>query len=349
MAGRDAGHTRRVAAGPADPRTVWTAELDRVRAAGTPSVVDGRLYVPVDAVSDRARHRHRIHALAASTGDERWRVPLRSEPNAPPAVSGDSIVVTARRSTDRGRIVCFQKRYGDEDWLFDTDARLTAPPTIESGVVYVPDWSGYVHALSVPDGSVRWSRQVDGGERARTFTEPVAIRDGTVYLGSQSGATGVVALDAKTGETRWTASTRAVTGGPVVNREGLVVRSHRRVVAFDTDGTRRWSFGVLEGTARPVAVDTGRVYVPARETLYAINWSGERAWTYEPSGGRVGTPTVAGDTVLVRGTDRLTALSREDGEELWRASADGSGRAVATPEAIFLSGGGGNVLALGET
>jgi len=112
-----------VAAGPTNPETVWTSERSSPR-AGTPAVSNGQLYVPVDAISDTARHRYRIHALSAATGDERWQVPLRSEPNAPPAVSGDHIVVTAQRALEQGRIVCFQTRYGNEDWLVDIDAKL---------------------------------------------------------------------------------------------------------------------------------------------------------------------------------------------------------------------------------
>ncbi|WP_137285619.1 outer membrane protein assembly factor BamB family protein [Halorussus salinisoli] len=348
MVGRNPSHTREVAATPTDPQTVWITELDQGRATGTPAVVDGRLYVSVDAISDTARHRHRIHALTAATGEERWQVPLRSEPNGPPAVSGDRIVVTARRSLEQGRIVCFQTRYGEEDWLVDIDARLTAPPTIDGGVVYIPDWRGQVHALSVSDGSVLWSRHVDADGSGRTFPESVAVLEETLYIGSQSGKTGVVALDATTGERRWTESTHAVTGGPVAHGNGIIVQSHQLVIAFDTDGSRRWSFNVLEGTARPIAVDDRHVYVAARNALYAINWNGKEAWVYESSGERIGTPTIAGETVLVRGEDHLTALSRVDGTKQWTATPKGVGRAVVVPEAIFLSGADGTVIALGE-
>lgn len=348
MVGRNPGHTRQIDTGPSDPGTVWKTELPQARATGTPAVVDDGLYVPVDAVSEKARHRYRVHALTAATGDASWQVPLRIEPNAPPAVSRDRVVVTGRRSLDRGRVVCFRTRDGAEDWLVDVDARLTAPPTIHDGVVYVPDWRGRVHALSVADGTVRWSRQIDANGSGRTFTRPVAVGDGTLYLGSQSGDTGVIALDGTTGEPRWTESTPAVTGGPVVHPEGVVVRSHQVVTAFDPDGTRRWSFNVLENTPRPIAVDDRHVYVPARDRLYAITWTGEKAWVHESSGGQVGTPTAVGDAVLLRGEDRLVALSGATGKQQWTTDTTGVGRAVVTPEAVFLSGAEGSVIALGE-
>jgi hypothetical protein len=53
MDGSDPGHTRQVSDGPPDPRGVRATELADVRAAGSPSVADGRLYVPVDRRRDR--------------------------------------------------------------------------------------------------------------------------------------------------------------------------------------------------------------------------------------------------------------------------------------------------------
>lgn len=348
MVGRNSGHTRQVDDGPTDPEPVWTTGLAEARAVSSPSLADERLYVPVDAVSETARHRYRVHALSATTGEERWQVPIRAEPNGPPAVAGERIVVTARPSRERGRVVCFQNRYGDEEWLVDVDARLTAPPTVSGGAVYVADWRGRVQALSVTDGSELWSRTLSVDGTGRTVTEAVAVEDGTLYLGSQSGSTGVVALDAETGEERWRVSTGAVTGGPIVSGDLVVVRSHHRVLAFDTEGSDRWSANVLEADARPMAADDQYVYVPAHDRLQAIRRNGEAAWRYESPGGRVGTPTATGETVLVRGEDRLTALARATGEPQWTATPQGVGSAVVTPEAVFLPGRDGQLLALGD-
>lgn len=352
MVGQGPGQARRVDAGPTDPETVWLTELDGARATGTPAVVRGDLYVPVDAVSDDSHFRHRIHTLTAETGEERWQVPLRAAPNSPPAVRGDHVVVTARRSVERGRILCFDSRYGAEDWLYDVGARLTAPPTVADGTAYVPDWDGRVHALSVSDGGVRWSRRVGDGDHAPTFSEPVAVRDGVLYVGSRAGTTGLTALDADTGEERWHRSTAAVMAGPVVHGGRVVARTRHAVLAFDLDGTRRWSFDVADGDVLPMAVDDQHVYVPTTDRLSprlsAIDRRGETAWTYEPSERRVGTPTVAGDSVVVRGRDSLVGVSRDAGEERWTATPEGVGAAVVTPGATFLSGDGGRLLALGD-
>ncbi|WP_435115176.1 PQQ-binding-like beta-propeller repeat protein [Halolamina sp. C58] len=349
MDGHDAGHTRRVDNGPSDPATVWGRELDGVRAAGTPALADGRLYVPADAVSPESRSFHRLYALDASTGETRWWAPSRIDLNGAPGVVGERVVVTGKRSLERGRVLCFGSRYGEEEWLYDVDARLTAPPTVDGGVAYVPDWSGTVHALWVADGSVLWSQQIEDTTQrgSTTFTTPAAVDGETLYVGSNSGATGIVALDIDDGGERWRAETEPVTAGPVVHGDLLVVQSYGLVIAYGTDGEQRWVFNVLDSGNRPIAVDDEHVYATGRETLYAITHDGEESWRYERDG-RVGAPTVVGDSVLLTGEGRITALSAATGGERWSVTPGGGGDAVVSPGALFVTGDSGRLLALGE-
>lgn len=348
MVGQTGEQTRRVATGPADPEPVWTVDLDGARAAGTPSIAGGRVYVPVDAVSDRSHYRHRLYALDAGTGEERWRVPFRADLRSPPALLGGRVVVSARRDLEKGRLVAVEKRYGEEAWLYDVDARVTAPPTSDGIRVYLPDWEGTVHAITVSDGSVRWARRIGSDEKSRTFANPIAIHDDTLYLGSSGGTTGVVAVDARSGDVRWARSTARVREGPVVDDGLVVVRDENGLAAFDTDGAERWTVAVPDdGHGSALALDDDRVYVPTRDALRAIDRSGEAAWTYECEDG--GPPTVVGDDVLLAEDGTLTALNRTDGTVRWRVETDGSGGVIVTRDAIVMSGPGGRVTALGET
>jgi outer membrane protein assembly factor BamB len=183
-----------------------------------------------------------------------------------------------------------------------------------------------------------------------TFTNPVALDGDTLYVGSNSGKTGIVALDADTVEERWRVDTGPVTGGPVVHDDLLVVQSHSLVVGYGTDGQRRWGFNLIDRNYHPLAVDDDHVYAAGRETLHAITHEGERSWTHEVAEERsqVGSPTIAGDSVLLRGEDRLLALAAATGEKQWSTTPAGRGEAVVTPDVVFLEGDGGELLALGE-
>lgn len=348
MDGRGPGRTRAVESAPSDPEQIWRTEFDDVRGVWSASLFDGRLYVYADAVTLTAPGRHRLYALDAATGTVEWQVPLRISPNSAPAVSPKRVVVAGNRSLKRGRLVCFHPE-GGEQWLYDIDARLTAPPTVSNGVAFVGDYAGRVHALGALDGEVRWSRRIDADDGGREFSEPVAVHDGTLYLGSQAGNTGIVALDAETGEERWRADTGRVTSGtPVVTDDLVVVRNYGLVTAFDTSGEKRWSFNVGQDTAYPLAVGDEHVYVPAGERLFAIDRDGKEAWRHEAPEGTVSTPTVAGESVLFQnGTDGgVTAFATDDGEKRWAIDANDS-NPVVTPGAVFLSGGD-RVVALAE-
>ena len=348
MDGQGPGHTRAVERGPTDPEQVWRTEFDDVRRVWSASLFDGQLYVYADAATATTRGRHRLYALDAATGAVEWHVPLRMSPNGTPAASPQRIVVAGNRSLKQSRLVCFHPK-GGEQWLYDVDARLTAPPTVYGGVAYVGDYAGRVHALGALDGEIRWSRHIDADDGSREFSEPVAVHDGTLYLGSQAGNTGIVALDAETGEERWRADTGRVTSStPVVADDLVVVRNYGLVTAFDTSGAKRWSFNVGEDTAYPLAVGDEHVYVPAGERLFAIDRGGEEVWRHEPTEGTVSAPTVAGDSVLFQnGTDGgVTAFAADDGEKRWTIDANDSDP-VATSESLFLSGGD-RVLAFAE-
>ncbi len=349
VVGQDAGHRRRVDAGPAEPELAWVTTLPEARSAGSPSIAGDRLYAAADAISETARHRHRVHALDASTGAVRWQVPLRIDPNRAPTLVGNRIIVSGRRDLERGRVVAFTERYGEEHWLYDIDARVTAPPVAEDGIVFVPDWSGAVHALATFDGTVEWAGPVDPDGADRTFARPVAIADGTLFLGSLSGRTGVLAVEATSGESLWTGSTGAVTGGPVADGELVIVQSHSVFTAFDHDGRERWTYNIPQGvSSSALALDHRHVYVARDGTLHAITRDGQPGWTYEGLASDTPEPTVAGGTVLVSGGGELLALDRDDGEVRWRVEVDGSGGAITTPEAIFMRASEGRVLGLGE-
>lgn len=89
-------------------------------------------------------------------------------------------------------------------WVFTAKGEISARAAVVNGVVYVPDWGGYLWALNAASGAVIWSHALtDYGLPAPTNsrTSP-AVVDGVVYLGTQEGAW-LLAVDAATGNLRW--------------------------------------------------------------------------------------------------------------------------------------------------
>jgi outer membrane protein assembly factor BamB len=80
---------------------------------------------------------------------------------------------------------------GDEDPEIDLEAIYTTPPII-GDTLYVGAYSGDVYALSVEDGAVRWTRELDG-----PMIAGLAASDTVIYAATDAGT--VYALDANDG------------------------------------------------------------------------------------------------------------------------------------------------------
>ncbi len=126
---------------------------------------------------------HHLYALDRETGNIRWKVDL-----------GGGIASTPLLANDRLYVGSFNKgffevsldgvilsSYETQNWVWGT------PAIDETGIVYLADLSGYVHALDTEAGlAPRWSQQIaERGIRAGPLVVQdrvvVASRDGKVY------------------------------------------------------------------------------------------------------------------------------------------------------------------------
>lgn len=120
-------------------------------------------------------------------------------------------------------------------WTFHTHGDVSATPTVANGVVYFPDWGGYINALNASTGALIWQRAVSSyaGETAGAVsrTSP-AIYGNEIIFGdnfgtAQSNGAHVLAVNATTGKLLWnvkvdTNPAAIITGNPVV-ADGMII------------------------------------------------------------------------------------------------------------------------------
>jgi len=121
-------------------------------------------------------------------------------------------------------------------WTFPTHGNVSATPTVANGVVYFPDWGGYLNAVDAQTGNLIWQRQISSysGETAGAVsrTSP-AIYGNELILGdnfsnAQSNGAHVLAVNASTGKLLWNVQVDSnpaavVTANPVVANGKVIV------------------------------------------------------------------------------------------------------------------------------
>jgi polyvinyl alcohol dehydrogenase (cytochrome) len=89
-------------------------------------------------------------------------------------------------------------------WTFTTRGDVQARAAVVNGVVYFPDWGGFLWALNAANGQVIWSHPLsDYGLPLGTLSRTTpAVAKGTLYLGTRQGAW-LLAINAATGALVW--------------------------------------------------------------------------------------------------------------------------------------------------
>lgn len=232
-------------------QTLWSADLTAGFDRGG-GVSGGGLALSGDTLYATTGYGELI-ALDPSTGGVRWRQRLGAG-LGPPTVSGNTVFVVSRDnrawaiSTDVGRI----------RWELPSAAAAAvstggAAPAVTGSTAILPFGTGMLMGAATDTGQTRWVASVAGGRRGVAYAnvnditgDPV-VAGGTVYVGNQSGR--VAAVDAGTGERRWTADEGSYSPVLVAGDSIFFVSDRNELIRLDaSDGSRVW------GTELPLYV-----------------------------------------------------------------------------------------------
>lgn len=213
-------------------------------------------------------------------------------------------------------------------WRLDTGGELYSTPTIANGVVYVTSKAGVLHAVDAATGAELWTYEVTSYVTRAT----PAIVDGIVYVG---GGFTFSALDAASGDVRWTVPLQYGGQASPTVRDGLVVVSSQQgwIFALDADtGEIAWRLpteGIVFSAA--TITDDAVVYGTDEGILYSVDRvSGTLNWRISLPGGVFAAPVVSDATILATTqAGELFALDRSTGERNWSVK-QGSAQGPAT-------------------
>ncbi|MGH2501726.1 MAG: PQQ-binding-like beta-propeller repeat protein, partial [Ktedonobacterales bacterium] len=239
----------------------WNANTTGPGAA--PAVAGGAVFVAPEDGS--------IRSLDAATGAPRWTYTRATGVSAQYGFDGYAVIsgATLFVTSDSGAVFALDPATGKLRWMRTwphTSDTIYAAPAVDGGMVFVPvgGQDGGAYALDAATGAIRWHTAHLEGFDAR----PV-VADGVVYFSGQTPGT-LVALDEKTGATRWEQGSSGTSSAPVVSG-GLVYTAGADEIirAYHvTDGSTVWTFQT-GGSAGNALIATGAALTFDGGTLYA--------------------------------------------------------------------------------
>jgi outer membrane protein assembly factor BamB len=312
----------------AQPVLLWKFKTREFPISATPAVTEG-------VVCARGNDGY-LYALDAQSGKLRWRFDTRVAEGASddwppfgssPAASGGLVYVPANRGA-RSYLYALDAQNGEVRWKVAARAwAYSSSPAVADGVVY---FDGY--ALDADTGHRIWETELVGVPRATP-----GVGDGLVCIRTTGYLTGVRAVDAQSGKSKWffgadinKPSTPAVASGVVYlsNLDGLYALDGQ-------SGQVRWSFHAGTWAISSPAVGEGVVYFSNGNSLYAVDIETHRErWTFEEGPAVDTTPAVADGVVYFGSDGQLYALDAQSGEARWSfalSSEDSGSAGFSTP------------------
>ena len=285
----------------------------------------------------------------SATTNVLWKTSVPGSGSSSPIVWDDRIFLTTSRNSGR-RVSILSFRRSDGELLWETDAPddraayvhnknspASATVTTDGERVYASFGSRGMLAGDF-DGRIAWHRdlgRIDNYHGAAG--SPLLYRDTVIIYQDQNRGAFVIALDTRTGETRWRTSRAASVGWgtpiavTVGDHDELIVSSQRHVRSYDpTTGEELWNCGgnLFEVIPTP-AVGHGLIFCSsgrAGPTL-AIRPGGQGdvtdthvAWKTTRGSPFVPSPLVYGDYLYLVNdmSSIITCLNAKTGETVWQ-------------------------------
>ncbi|MEB3103917.1 outer membrane protein assembly factor BamB family protein [Ferviditalea candida] len=287
-----------------------------------------------------------------------------------PAVVDGSVFIGTRdeNGSDQNSVLALDLKSGKQKWKFVSNAQIQSSPAVADGVVYASSIRGTLYALDAKKGGKLWEKTIGEKDvnRAWMYYSPT-VADGVVYQAYSSKSGGeMMALDARTGETVWTAKLAGgwITESSPVVKDGKVYvgADGGYLIALDAkDGKELWRNRPAGGWMHSMpAVADGKIYMGyGGGLIVALNAdTGAELWRYKSVVS--GTSYIAGDTTgsspaVVDGVvymgfpnGKVEAFQADNGNKLWSAETNGGiiSSAAVSGGTVYIGSNDGNLYAL---
>ena len=171
---------------PADGAVIWKTDLGGAMVS-SPALAEGVLYVGTFA--------DKLVAVQAADGAALWEAPTKGWVWSTPLLDQDRLFF----GDVAGTFYALDAATGQSLWSMQPDGPIVGNAALWEGTLYFTTEQGTLYAVDPADGSVRWTHSFG----TLLQTGPVAADDGLLLVAPTGGEQLLIALDAKSGQPRW--------------------------------------------------------------------------------------------------------------------------------------------------
>lgn len=220
-----------------------------------------------------------VHALGIDDGEQAWSVDPFGATSADdgPVMTADAVHLL----TADGALRSFGATDGAERWSTLHSIRGASPPAVDGRHVYAATGLGIVRAYDRRTGEVVWETE----RRHEVLDEPAprpAVAGDAVVVADPDGT--LVALEAATGDERWSRPVDDVVGVAGREQQLLVAYADGRLEALDAvTGEAQWTSDVGASLrAGPFPAGSTVVVITATGQVVGVEASsGEQRWSHD--------------------------------------------------------------------
>lgn len=187
------------------PRRIWQQGKDKWHVDAPVAVIGDRVlaasaFLDKEKLGDRA-----LYCLDASSGDIKWRTPLKLNPWGGPSVL-DQLVVVAGSTIGydpkvlkgaKGELAAYNLADGKEKWRKEVPGGVVSCVALVNGLAIATASDGKVRAFDLTNGDRRWIY-----DAKMPLFGPPAVVAGVAYAGDLKGV--VHAINLTDGQAKWT-------------------------------------------------------------------------------------------------------------------------------------------------
>ena len=265
-----------------------------------------------------------LFALAGQSGKLLWSFATQGAIGIPPTV-GKTQVFVASDIGNTHFLRAIDAKTGFLIWQYTRnqppECMCSQASILSSGMLFAQSDGHSLYAFE-PSGAAPSKRLWQFPGHGAPLTSPV-VAEGLVVFGS--GDHNVYALDAKTGEVKWTGTTGYVfTAAPAIS-DGVVVIGDQggNIDGFDLKtGKSLWSFSAGTIDVAAVIADDSAYVVSEDHSVYALNiTNGQQVWQYSMDDYAEFSPLLAGKLVIAANrAGHLVALDAKTGKLAWQTN-----------------------------